>query len=109
MQVAFWSSVAGQGVEKRLQAEVLNCLSDKHNHLTVHQAIENMDALGRSKLVAFCGLGLQSLFNSVKTFLSDIKCNRPPKYDGQNDSTLFAADHARRRRLVGLHPSRLVC
>jgi hypothetical protein len=87
--VAFWSSVVGQGAEKRLQAEVLMCLSDKHNHITVHQAIENMDELGRSKLVAFCGLGLQSLFNSVKTFLQDIKCSRPPKYDGQNDSTFL--------------------
>jgi hypothetical protein len=84
--LGFWSSVVGQGSEKRLQTEVVKCLSGDARRCTLDQAIERMELLGRSKLLSFCGLGLQSLFASCKAFLGDIKAKRMPKYDGNNDS-----------------------
>ena len=66
--------------------EILSCLSKVDGKLTLDEAMANMEVLSQSKLVCFCGLGLQALFGSVRTFLQDISKNRAPKYDGENDS-----------------------
>lgn len=86
VSAAFWASVVGAGVERRLQAEVLACFNTEGGAASIDKAIKLMEKLGRSKLVSFCGLSLQAMFTSCQSFLADIKCNRPPKYDGTQDS-----------------------
>lgn len=84
--VSFWQSVVGEGSEKRLKQEVLKALGDDANRVSLEEAIQRLDMLQSSKLVAFCGLGLQSLFSSCVQFIADIKANRQPRYDGSSDS-----------------------
>jgi hypothetical protein len=86
VQVGFWQAVVGDGSERRLQDEILKCITSDTDEITVDDAIANMELLSRGKLVAFCGLALQSQFAVCQTFLQDIKCKRPPRYDGEKDS-----------------------
>lgn len=84
--MAFWHSVVGEGSERRLKDEILKCLPSDTKKVSVEVAAAALDELSRSKLVSFCGLGLQSMFSSVQTFVSDIRSGKAPKYDGTNDS-----------------------
>jgi hypothetical protein len=86
VQVGFWQAVVGIGSERRLRDEIMSCITSGDNEITVVDAIAKMEMLGRGKLVAFCGLALQSQFAVCQTFLQDIKCKRPPRYDGEKDS-----------------------
>ena len=86
VEVGFWQAVVGCGFERRLQDEILSCISSTTKEITLDQAIAHMDLLSRGKLVAFCGLALQSQFSLCQTFLQDITCKRPPKYDDEHDS-----------------------
>lgn len=85
-QIAFWTSIVGAGSEQRLHSEVLKCLGTSERPVTVTEACQRLAALEGRKLIAFCGLGLQTTFSSCKAFVNDIKNDRQPQYDGANDS-----------------------
>ena len=84
LEIAFFQSVSGSGAERRLQEEILLCLPTAKNDITAQASLRALDKLESSKLMQFCGLGLQATFRSVRALVSGIVHNSPPNISGDS-------------------------
>ena len=90
LEMSFFASVVGDGAESRLRDEVLSLLPKAGNVKTLQGVRASLDALSKSKLVEFCGVGLQGTFRSVQAIIQACIENRPPAFDGSNLSGFMA-------------------
>ena len=88
---AFWNSMLGSGAEGRLLEEVLKCLPAEGRDIKVEVAASKLENLGKGRLIAFCGLGLQSVFSSARNHVNDIKGKRAPPFETQKGSAFALA------------------
>ena len=86
VQRSFWESVIGSNSEERLLNEVLECLPSDARQITRAESVGKLEELSRSKLLQFCGLGLQAVFTTAKNFVTDLRNELIPKFDGKHDS-----------------------
>jgi hypothetical protein len=85
----FFLSVIGAGAVNRLVAEVGRCLPTEASPKTIEEVMAGLDRLGQTKLIEFCGLGLQGAFRSAKEFIASIKAGRAPNYSGGDRDSLL--------------------
>ena len=85
----FFLSVIGAGAVNRLVAEVGRCLPTEAAPKTIEEVMAGLDKLGQTKLIEFCGLGLQGAFRSAKEFIASIKAGRAPHYSGGDGDSLL--------------------
>lgn len=86
VEEAFFKSVSGNNAETRLREEILCCLPSLEDSMTTDESIRKMDRLGVSKLLEFVGIGLQSVFRSVRQIVAAIDAGAAPSYDRENSS-----------------------
>ena len=89
LEVAFFKSVSANGAQKRLKDEVLSCLPGHGQIFTETDSLEYLHRLGNSKLIEFCGVGLQATFRSVVSVVEAIKNKLSPAYDATSMSSFM--------------------
>lgn len=86
IQMAFWKSVTGTNAQDRLLAEVLARMPALNREVPIKTCLAKLDELSKSRLVMFCGLGLQAIFGTARQFVADVAAQKRPTWDGQHDS-----------------------
>lgn len=84
LEAAFYASVSGSGAEKRLHEEVLACLPSESDAKTTETSLRMFDHLAASKLLEFCGLGLQATFRTIRYVVESIGNKAAPPLDNDN-------------------------
>ena len=73
MEFQLISSHVGAAGEERLRSRVLDCLPSEAKPRTLDDSWTTLQALGESKLVAFCGTGATQIFNKIMEWVGAIR------------------------------------
>lgn len=86
----FFSSI-GAGAEGRLSTAILACLPSAQvdGSMTVLESLERLDAVGKGKLVAFCGTSLQSAFSCIRGYVQSLSDKRCPRLGTETQSPML--------------------
>jgi hypothetical protein len=65
-----------------MEDAILKCLPIPGVHMSAASSLSELRKLGASKLLQFCGMAMQCVYNNVVGMVLNISTNRAPKIDG---------------------------
>lgn len=86
IEQSFWLGFMGAPGAERLQAKILECLPGEGRNLSIGQSDSLLKKLADSKLLQFCGSGLQAIFGSIHGMVSAMAHGRAPNLAVVTDS-----------------------
>lgn len=100
VEVAFFMAFMGEKAATKFEQDILQCLPWVGADFRAEESLVKLDILSRGSLIAFCGVGMQAVFNSVRAFVYDISQCRPPKFDSTSVSPFLKQVQSRLARFL---------
>ena len=86
IETAVFVSCIGDGAERRLKDLILDALPASGKPRSVSDVLSRLEAVGHSKLLAFCSVALKNIFNVVQGYVHNIHCKKPPNFKGTSEA-----------------------
>ena len=93
---------AGEKAAKKLEDDILACLPMDGSDLTEDQSLTRLDNLGRGGLLKFCGIGMEAVYNGVRSLVCWISHKRAPALDLSSPSPFLLSVQARLARFLSV-------
>ena len=66
IESSFFNMFIGEKAATKLEHDLMDCLPTADNYLDANECLARLENFGKSKLMTFCGVGMQAVYSSIK-------------------------------------------